>query len=53
MSMDVSGVLKSIVIVSPSVSPFMYVSICFMYLGAYILSEYMLTSAISFYCTDD
>ena len=37
LSIDVSGVLKSpTIIVFPSISPFMSVSICFMYRGCYI-----------------
>ena len=36
LSIDVSGVLKSPTIVFPSISPFMSVSICFMYRGCYI-----------------
>ena len=45
LSIDVSGVLRSpTIIVFPSVSPFMSVSFCFMYLGVSILGAYMLTS---------
>ena len=48
-----SEVLKSpIIIVLPSISPFMSVSICFMYLGAPILGAYMLMSVISSSCID-
>ena len=49
-SIDVSGVLKSpTTIVLLSVSPFMSVSICFIYFGALILGAYMLMSVISSY----
>ena len=42
LSIDVSGVLKSsTMIVFPSISPFMSVSICCMYLGAPILGAYI------------
>ena len=51
MSIDVSGVLKSpTIIVFLSISPFMSVSICFMYVGAPILGAYMLMSIISSSC---
>ena len=53
LSIDVSGVLKSpTIIVFLSISPFMSVSICFMYLGAPILGAYMLTSVKSSSCID-
>ena len=46
---DVSGVIMSpTIIVFLLISPFMSVSICFMYLGAPILGAYMLMSVISF-----
>ena len=49
---DVSGVLKfPTIIVFPSVSPFMSVSVYFMYLGA-ILGAYVLMSVISSPCID-
>ena len=48
LSIDVSGVLKSpTIIVFPSISPFMSVSICCMYLGAPILGAYILMIVIS------
>ena len=48
LSIDVSGVLKSpTMIVFPSVSPFMSVSICWRYLGAPILGAYILMIVIS------
>ena len=48
LSIDVSGVLKSPSIsVLPSISSFMFVSICCMYLGAPILGAYILTIVIS------
>ena len=48
LSIDMSGVLNSpTVMVFRSVSPFMYVSICCMYLGTHILGVYVLTSIIS------
>jgi len=48
LSIDVSGVLKSpTIIVFPSVSPFMSVSICWRYLGPPILGAYILTTVIS------
>ena len=43
LPINVSGVLKSIIIVFWSISPFMSVSICFMYLSAPILDAYLLT----------
>ena len=53
LSIDVSGVLKSPTVnVFLSVSPFMSVSICFIYLGVSMLGAYMLTSVISFPCVD-
>ena len=43
LSIDVSGVLKShSMIVFPSISPFMSVNICCMYLGASVFGAYML-----------
>ena len=43
LSIDVSGVFKSpTIIVFPSISPFMAVSICYMYLGTPILGAYIL-----------
>ena len=48
LSIDVSGVLKSpTLIVFPSISPFMYVNICYIYVGAPIFGAYMLMIAIS------
>ena len=48
LSIDVSGVLKSpTMIVFPSISPFMSVNICCMYLGVPIFGAYMLTVVIS------
>ena len=48
LSIEVSGVLNSPTIsVLLSISPFMSVSICFIYLGAPILCMYMLMSVIS------
>ena len=48
LSMDVSGVLKSpTMIVFPSISPFMSVSIRCRYLGAPIFGAYMLMIVIS------
>lgn len=48
MSIDLSGVLKSRTnIVLLSVSPFMSVNICFMYLGAPMLGEYIYTAVTS------
>ena len=45
VSIDVSRVLKSPAsIVLLSISPFMSVSICFIYLGAHVLGTYMLMS---------
>ena len=53
LPIDVSGVLKSpIIIVLLSISPFVYVSICFTYSGAPILCAYMLRSVISSSCID-
>ena len=50
MSLDVSVVLKfSTIVVLLSVSPFMFVNICFIYLDASILDTYMLLSVISSY----
>ena len=47
---DVSGLLKSpTILVFLSISPFMYISVCFMYLGTSILGAYMLTSIKSFF----
>ena len=44
LSINVSGVLKSpTMTVFPSISPFMSVSICCMYLGVPIFGAYMLT----------
>ena len=48
LSIDVSGVLKSpTMIVFPSISPFMSVSICCRYLCASILGAYILMIVIS------
>ena len=48
LSIDVTGVLKSpTMIVFPSTSPFMSVSICCKYLGAPILGAYILMIVIS------
>ena len=48
LSIDGSGVLKSsTLIVFPSTSPFMSVSICCRYLGGTILGAYILTIVIS------
>ena len=53
LSTDVSGMLKSpTIIVFPSVSLFMSVSIHFMHLGTPVLAAYMLTSVISSSCID-
>ena len=49
LSIDVSGVLKSLtVIVFPSISHFMSVSICCRYLDASIFRAYILMIAISY-----
>ena len=48
LSIDVRGVLRSpTMIVFSSMSPFMSVNICCMYLGAPIFGAYMLTIVIS------
>ena len=48
LSIDESGVLKSsAIILFPQVSPFMSVSIRFMYLGAPISEEYVLMRVMS------
>ena len=48
LSIDVSGVLKSpTIIVLLSISPFVFVNICFMYLGAAVLGAYIFTIVIS------
>ena len=53
LSIYVSGVLKSpSIIVLLSISPFMSVNICFIYLGTPVLGAYMLTSLISSSCVD-
>ena len=53
LSTDVSGLLKSpTIIVFLPVSPFISVSIYFMYLSTPILGTYMLMCAISFPCID-
>ena len=50
---DVSGVLISpTTIVLFSTSFFMYVNVCFVYLGDPVLGAYSLTSVISSYCID-
>ena len=50
LPLDVNGVLNSpTIIVFPSVSPFMSISISCMYLGALILEAYILTGLISSY----
>ena len=47
LSVEVSGMLKSAtIIVFPSISLFMSVSICHMYLGTPILGTYILTSVM-------
>ena len=47
-SIDVSGVLKSpTIIVLLSISSFMSVSICCIYLGAHLLGAYILKSVLS------
>ena len=52
LSFDVSGVVKfPTIIVLLLISPFMSVNICFIYLGAILLSSYVLMSIISF-CID-
>ena len=49
LSIDVSGVLKSPTLIEfPSISPFMYVSICCRYLGAPVLGAYILMIVISY-----
>ena len=54
LSIDVSGVLKSpTIIVFPSISPFMSVNICCMYLGAPIFGAYMLMIVTSSPWMDD
>ena len=53
LSIDVSGVLKSpTIIVLLSVSPFMSVNICFIYLGAPVFGAYMLMSVIFYFYID-
>ena len=48
LSIDVSGVLQfPTIIVCPLISPFMYVSNCFVNLGAPILGAHMFMSVIS------
>ena len=48
LSIDVSGVLKShTMIVFPSISPFLSVNICCMFLGAPIFGSYMLMIVMS------
>ena len=50
---DVSGMLKTLTItVLLSVSPSVSVNICFLYLGATVLSTYISTTIISFYLGD-
>ena len=49
---DVSGMLKSAVIVFLSISHFMSASACFMYLGAPLLGAYMLMNIISSSCIE-
>ena len=44
LSIDVSGVFKSPTLISPSISPFTFVAICFMYLHTPTLGVYMLMS---------
>jgi len=44
LSIDVCGVFKSPTLISPSISPFMFVAICFMYLDTPTLGVYMLMS---------
>ena len=42
LSIEVSGVLKSlIIIILLSISPFMSVNICFMYLGVFMIGTYI------------
>ena len=41
MPIDVSGELKSAIIVLPLISPFMSFGICFMYMGAPMLGAYI------------
>ena len=48
LSIGVSGVLRSpTIFVFPSISPFMSVNICCMYLGAPVFGAYMLTIVTS------
>ena len=50
LSIDVSGILKSpTIIVLLSISPFMSVNICFVFLGGPVLDAYILMSAILFF----
>ena len=49
LSIDVSGMLKSpAIIIFPSISPFISVSICGTHMGAHMLGVYILTSNILF-----
>ena len=41
LSIDISGALMSPTIVFPAITLFMFVSICYMYLGAPMLEAYM------------
>ena len=51
LSIDISGVLKSPnIIVLLSISPYMSVNICFIYLSVPIISVFMLMNAISSSC---
>ena len=53
LSIDLSGVLKSpTLIILLSISPFMSANVCFMYLGAPMLSAYIFTIVISSYWID-
>ena len=53
LSTDVNGVLKSpTIMVLLSISPFMSVNICFLYLGAPVLGAYRLMSVLSSFCID-
>ena len=50
LSIDVSEVLTSLtIIVLWSTSPFMFLNICFMYLGAPMFGAYMFTIVMSSY----
>ena len=52
VSIDVSGMLKSLLLLITFIFSLYVTNICFIYLGAPILGEYLFTNVICSSCTD-